>query len=152
MAAERTTAAATNGIHALSVGSALGECARLGHSMALAAHSAAESLTYYERDAPSAAWDRERRADYAFPRPWQGVVDRLGVRILDEMRLRRDAAESLGGNLAAAAAADDGALHAVRFCSQDFPRLGAVAALHRMARITSLASAFVGWSLVDAEP
>ena len=61
VAADRTTAAATDGIRALTV------------------------------------WDRERNPEYAFPRSWHGIVDRLGVRVLDEMRPARDAAESLGG-------------------------------------------------------
>ncbi|MHB8488672.1 MAG: hypothetical protein ACYDCS_03345 [Candidatus Dormibacteria bacterium] len=120
----------------------------LAHATAQATHAAAEALATYALAGHVDALGHPLRPEYAFPRAWRTVVERLGSRLYGQNRAsegRRHDSESV----ATAEVAYDAAAHAVQVCSLRFPRLGACSATHRVARATCLASTFAGWAALE---
>ena len=143
--AQRIASAAREAIDAMEArGPSRGQ-QRLAHATAQATHAAADALATYALAGSSRGLGRAPRAEYAFPRAWVGVVDALKMRLFGE-RPPGDEGPGDQQSIAAAEAAYDAAARALRVCALPYPRLGACAAEHRVARVTCIASTFVAWA------
>ena len=118
---------------------------QLAHASGYACHLITEAMIMYE--GLPARRDRNRRISVhlaPFPRAWRSLIAGLGtwltqdgsIGVSDESR-------------AAIVAAYAGAEHIARAYDQVLPVNGAVGAMRRYARISALAAAYAGWSIVD---
>ena len=143
--ASRLGIAAREGIYIVDSGGSPRQRQRLAHSTALATHAAADALATYALAASSRGFDHVPRPEYAFPRARGRGVDALKMRLFCESPSGGD-----GESIPAAEAAYDAVAHGLQVCALPFPRLGACAAEHRVARAVCLASTFVGWAALGS--
>ncbi len=143
--ASRLGIAAREGMYVMESGGGPRHRQRLAHSTALATHAAADALATYALAASPRGFDHMSSPEYAFPPAWGRVVDALKMRLFGESPSARDRE-----SIAAAEAAYDAVAHGLQVCALPFPRLGACAAEHRVARAVCLASTFVGWAALGS--